>query len=63
MANKRNCATNATIAENIGVEAIYPGYYMPSVTTQNSGSDQFSPVANGWGTIHPIPGHGPTTLD
>jgi hypothetical protein len=42
------------------VRVIYPGYHGPLVTTQNSRNDQFTPVANRWGTIHPIPGNNPS---
>jgi hypothetical protein len=40
---------------------MYYGYCGPPVTGQNSGYDQFPLAVNGWGTIHPIPGNGPTT--
>jgi hypothetical protein len=43
------------------VRVIYPGYHGPLVTTQNSRNDQFTPAANRWGTIHPIPGNSPIT--
>jgi hypothetical protein len=34
---------------------LYPGCPRSPVMAQNSGYDWFAPVANGWGTIHPIP--------
>jgi hypothetical protein len=32
----------------------YLGYHEQPVTARNSRYDRFLPVANGWGTIHPI---------
>jgi hypothetical protein len=39
----------------------YPRYRRPPVTAQNSWYDRFPPAANGWRTIHPVSGNGPTT--
>jgi hypothetical protein len=38
-----------------------PQYHRSPITAQNFGYDQFPPVANGWGTIYPIPNKAPTT--
>jgi hypothetical protein len=44
----------------IGV--LYLGYRGPLVTAYYSGYDHFPPVANGWGTTHPIPDMAPQHL-
>jgi hypothetical protein len=54
----RSCLLDSLI---IGV--IYLGYPGLSVMGQNSGYDRFPPVANSWGTIHPVPGDDPTNPD
>ncbi len=51
---------NRGLGATVGV--MYLGYRGLPVTAQNSGYDWFPPMANGWGTIHPVPGNGPTTL-
>jgi hypothetical protein len=43
------------------VRVMYTGYPGLSVMAQNSAYDWFPLVANGRGTIHPVPGNGPTT--
>jgi hypothetical protein len=42
---------------SIGVK--YPGNRESPVTAQNSRYDRFSPAANDWGTMHPIPDKAP----
>jgi hypothetical protein len=37
----------------------YPGYHGSSIMAQNSRYDRFPPVANSWGTIHPVPHRAP----
>jgi hypothetical protein len=44
------------------VGEIYPWYSGPPIMAQNSGYDRFPPAANGWRTIHPVPGNDPTNL-
>jgi hypothetical protein len=43
------------------IEVMYYRYYGPPVTAQHSGYDRFPLATNGWGTIHPVSGNGPTT--
>jgi hypothetical protein len=45
----------------IFVGIIYLGYRRPPVTAQNFGYVRFPLAVNGCGTIHPVPGNGPTT--
>jgi hypothetical protein len=44
------------------VRVEYPGYRGSPDTDQNCEHSLFCPAANDWGTIHPIPNKGPTTL-
>jgi hypothetical protein len=37
------------------VRVLYPEYRGSPITTHKSKYDRFSPMANGWGTIHLIP--------
>jgi hypothetical protein len=46
------CSTDGSGAT---ARAKYPVYYGLLVAAQNSVYDRFPQVANGWGTIHPIP--------
>jgi hypothetical protein len=45
----------------ICVGVLYLGYHGALVIAPKSVYDQFNPVANNWGTNHPVPDVGPTT--
>jgi hypothetical protein len=45
----------------ICVRVLYLGYHGALVIAPKSVYDQFNPVANNWGTNHPVPDVGPTT--
>jgi hypothetical protein len=44
------------------VGILYPGYHGPPVMAHKSGYDRFCPMANGWGTLHPVPDVAPPLL-
>jgi hypothetical protein len=50
------------ILHKLLVGVLYPRYRGLPVMTQKYGYDRFPPVADGWRTMHPIPGMVPPLL-